>query len=69
MTNSTRDNTQNPQDRKDPANINDPNKGRETDATRRQQQAEQTRPGQQSGNPQPQRPDDKRDQRKPQQQS
>lgn len=46
----------NPNQRRDPANINDPNGERDNGGQRRQQQGEQNKPGQQGG----QRPDEKR---------
>ena len=74
MANNPRDNTTNPQDRpedrKDKTNVGDPNRDRDNDGGRRQQEAQQNQrgqQGQQGQNPQQQRPDDKRDQRKPQQ--
>ncbi len=72
MTNTPRDpNTNpekmNPDQRRDPANINDPNGERDNDGQRRQQLGEQNKPGQQGGQPRPddKRPNDKGD--KPQQ--
>jgi len=44
-----RDNDQNPQDRKDNANVHDPNRDRKNDGGRDQQQAEQGKQGQQGG--------------------
>ncbi|HEV7689558.1 MAG TPA: hypothetical protein VGO52_01990 [Hyphomonadaceae bacterium] len=58
MANNPRDNNQNqnPQDRRDPkadkSNINDPNRDRDNDASRKQQEAQQgQRPGQQGQQP------------------
>ena len=45
MANNTHDNNQNPQDRKDNANVNDPNRDRRNDGGRDQQQAEQGKQG------------------------
>ncbi len=54
-------NNPNPNDRREQANVNDPNKKRDNDAERRQQEAEQGKTPQQQG-----RPEDK--QQKPGQQ-
>lgn len=54
-------NNPNPNDRREQANVNDPNKQRDNDAERRQQEAEQGKTPQQQG-----RPEDK--QQKPGQQ-
>ena len=70
MANNPHDNNQNPQDRKDNANVNDPSRDRKNDGGRDQQQAEQGKQGQQGGQddrPDQMRPDDKRDDHKPQQ--
>ena len=72
MANNPYDNNQNPQDRKDNANVNvnDPNRDRKNDGGRDQQQAEPGKQGQQGGQDDrsdQMRPDDKRDDHKPQQ--
>jgi hypothetical protein len=70
MANNPRDNSQNPQDRKDKASVDDPKRDRINDGGRDQQQAEQDKQGQQgdqTDHPQTQHPDNKHDARKPQQ--
>ena len=70
MANNPRDNDQNPQDRKDNANVHDPNRDRKNDGGRDQQHAEGGKQGQQGGQDDrsdQMRPDDKRDDHKPQQ--
>lgn len=68
--NDPRDNSQNPQDHKDKASVDDPERDRINDGGRDQQQAEQDKQGQQgdqTDHPQTQRPDSKHDASKPQQ--
>jgi hypothetical protein len=62
MANNPRDNNQNPNGKQGQANVNDPSRDQNNDGQRRQQEAEQGKDLQQQG-----RPDDKRDERKPQQ--
>lgn len=68
MPNNPRDNNQNTPDRKHKANVTDPKRDRNNGGGRDQQQAEQGKQGQQGGqDDRSPRPDDKRDERKPQQ--
>ncbi len=68
MPNNLRDNNQNTPDRKHKANVTDPKRDRNNGGGRDQQQAEQGKQGQQGGqDDRSPRPDDKRDERKPQQ--
>lgn len=66
---NTRDRNPNPEDRRDQADVNDPNRDRDNDGQRRQQQAEQARQGQQGAKPDAGKMDAQRDKRRPQQQS
>jgi hypothetical protein len=68
MPNNPRDNNQNTPDRKHKANVTDPKRDRNNGGGRDQQQAEQGKQGQQGGqDDRSPRPNDKRDERKPQQ--
>lgn len=68
MPNNPRDNNQNTPDRKHKTNVTDPKRDRNNGGGRDQQQAEQGKQGQQGGqDDRSPRPDDKRDERKPQQ--
>ena len=68
MPNNLRDNNQNTPDRKHKANVTDPKRDRNNGGGRDQQQAEQGKQGQQGGqDDRSPRPNDKRDERKPQQ--
>ena len=68
MANNPRDNNQNTPDRKHKANVTDPKRDRNNGGGRDQQQAEQGKQGQQGGqDDRSPRPNDKRDERKPQQ--
>jgi hypothetical protein len=68
MPNNPRDNNQNTPDRKHKANVTDPKRDCNNGGGRDQQQAEQGKQGQQGGqDDRSPRPDDKRDERKPQQ--
>ena len=68
MPNNPRDNNQNTPDRKHKANVTDPKRDCNNGRGRDQQQAEQGKQGQQGGqDDRSPRPDDKRDERKPQQ--
>ncbi len=61
MADNPRDNNPNPADKRDQSNIHDPNRERDNDGKRPQQEARD------QGRQQQGRPDDKRDERKPQQ--
>ena len=63
------DRNPNPEDRRDQANTNDPNRDKNDESQRRQQQADQARQNQQGAKPDAGKPEDQRDTRKPQQQS
>ena len=68
MPNNPRDNNQNTPDRKHKANVTDPKRDCNNGGGRDQQQAEQGKQGQQGGqDDRSPRPNDKRDERKPQQ--
>ena len=72
MSNTPRDNTlnpdnQNPNDKRDQANVNDPNRDQKNDGQRGQQQAEQDQKRKQQGQQDDNRTGDQRDERKPQQ--
>lgn len=64
-----RDRNPNPDDRRDQANPSDPNRDRDNDGQRRQQQAEQGRQTQPGAKPDAGKQDDQPDKRRPQQQS
>ena len=70
MANNPSDNNKSPPERQDKSNVDDPNRDRHNDAGHPQQQGEQGKQGQQgqpTDKPQQKRPDDMRDERKPQQ--
>jgi len=66
MANNPRDNkeTQNPADRREQANVNDPNGQRGNEGQRRQQEAQQDQNNRQQGQPEQNRPDQKNPQQR-----